>query len=775
MSAALKSWSCISRSILLFILLSHATPCDAQTATEDAKPDAEQIQRALAEQVFKSLVVVRATNREGDESGLGAGFAVDQPGLIVTARHVIGDGRDFVVELPVGSTAPVLEVFASSSQLDLAVIRIDNTSLQPLKLSAEDIAENRPLLALGHPRGKRNQMSSGTYSGIHEVDGIGMLQLAMPIELGNSGGPVLTTDGQVVGLITMKSIVQNNVGYAMPAKLIRQLIDEPNPVPMARWKTIGALDARLWKTVLGAEWKQRSARIIVNGAGKSFGGRTLCVRQSPRPEFPFDLKVDVKLGDEQGAAGLIFHSDGGDRHYGFYPSLGNMRLTRFDGPDVGSWTILHNEPHVAYRAQDWNTLIVRIHEDHFECFLNGEKVIESRDDVLPHGAIGLAAFRGTPAEFRRFQTGADLLPKPLPDEAQRAISDAIAAISPNHPSGVDAVMNLLPFNEQAENGLSAEADRMAREARQIEKKVLQLRQLAVEVHESAIRTQLANLPGIVDTAETNAAPDSNNASLLRAALLIARMDNPDVDVETYIDRVQRMADEIRDALPKDADEATRLAAMDRYLFEELGIRGSRFEYDTRANSYINEVIEDREGLPITLSVLYMEIGRLLNLNIQGIGLPGQFVVQYTPTATPTESQMIDPFEQGKRLSEEDVVARLTEARFPNLPQFRVPQTTVQICERMIGNLLGLAVQERDEAAVLRYLETLVSLVPTNPEYREKRLNMRARTGRLTNAIEDANWFLENLPDDTDLEGMRELRSTLESELARQQAKDAGTE
>ena len=768
MSAELKSRSCMGRLLLLAILVSHATKCGAQTAPEDTDRDTEQAQRALADRVLKSLVVVRATNRSGDESGFGAGFAVDQPGLIATARHVIGDGRDFVVELPDGSTAPVVEVFASSSQLDLAIIRIDNTSLQPLQLALEDTVEKSLLVALGHPRGKRNQMASGSYSGVYEMDGIGMLELAMPIEPGNSGGPVLTTDGQVVGLVTMKSTVQDSVGYALPAKLIRQLIDKPNPVPLARWKTIGALDARLWTPVFGAEWKQRSARIIVNGAGTSFGGRTLCVRKSPRPEFPFDLKVDVKLGDEEGAAGLIFHSDGGDRHYCFYPSAGNMRLTHFDGPDVGSWTILHNEPHAAYRPQDWNTLIVRIHENHFECFLNGRKVIESRDNALPHGSIGLAAFRGTPAEFRRFQTGADLLPKPPSDDAQRAIADVVSSISPNHPSGADAVTKLLPFSEQAETGLSAEADRM-------EKTVRQLRQLGVEVHESAIRAELANLPGIAGTGDADAPPDTHYASLLRAALLIARMDNPDVDVETYIGRVQQMAADVRESLPNDADEATRLAAMDRYLFEELGIRGSRFEYYTRANSYINEVIEDREGIPITLAVLYIEIARQLNLNMQGIGLPGHFVVQFTPVATPTDSQMIDPFEQGKRLSEEDVVTRLTEARFPNLPQFRVPQTSAQICERMIGNLLGLAESEKDDAAVLRYLETLVMLVPASPEYRAKRLEMRARTGRLTNALDDANWFLEHQPDGIDLERLRELRTTLESELARQQAEDAGAD
>ncbi|MCA9013610.1 MAG: trypsin-like peptidase domain-containing protein, partial [Planctomycetaceae bacterium] len=633
----------------------------------------------LADQIRKSLVVVRATDRTGDESGFGAGFAVDQPGLIATARHVIGDGRDFIVELPDGSAAKVIEVFASSSQLDLAIIRIDSTSLPPLALFTADVPEQLPLIALGHPLGRRNQLARGKYSGEHEIDGIRMLELAMPIEPGNSGGPVLNAEGRVIGLVTMKSSVRDRIGYALSAKLIRQLIDEPNPVPMDQWKTIGALDARAWKTVFGGEWKQRSARILVNGAGTSFGGRTLCVHQGSLPDFPFDLKVDVKMGDEQGAAGLIFHADGGDRHYGFYPSAGNLRLTRFDGPDVGSWTILHNAPHPAYRTEDWNTLLVRIHTDHFECFLNGKKVAESSDAVVPHGAIGLAAFRGTPAEFRRFQTGTDLLPAPLSDAAGKAVNDIIADISPNHPSSIEAIHQLLSHGIQTTDAIHAEADRM-------EKVVKQLRRMAAEVHEAAVRRQLVEL--LADKASSASSGDENpdHGVLLKSALLISRMDNPDVDVETYIDRVRQWVDEIRATLPVNADETTRLTAMDRYLFEKLGFHGSRFEYYTRANSYLNEVIEDREGLPITLSVLYIEIGRRLDLDIKGIGLPGHFVVQFTPSSMPTESQFIDPFERGKRLSEVDVTTRLTEARYPNLPQFRIPQTTQQICERMIGNL-----------------------------------------------------------------------------------------
>ena len=771
MSAVLKTWSRPGSLWLLAVgLLLLPTTCVAQT-DKDATvlSDAEKAEQALSEKVRKSLVVVRATDRTGDESGFGAGFAVDRPGLIATARHVIGDGRDFIVELPDGKTAKVLEVYASSGQLDLAIIRIDDETLPPLPISVEAISESRRLIALGHPRGRRYATASGSFSGIYELEGVKMLELAMPIEPGNSGGPVLTEDGQIVGLVTMKSTVKIGVGYAMPANLIREMIDEPNPIPMSRWKTIGTLDARMWKPVFSGEWRRKAAKIVVNGVGTSFGGRTLCLQQVPRPECPFDLKVDVKLGDEEGAAGLVFHSDGGDRHYGFYPSAGNMRLTRFDGPDVGSWTILHNEPHPAYLPEDWNSLLVRIHTDHFECFLNGQKVFESRDDVIPHGAIGLAAFRGTPAEFRRFQTGANLFPAPLNEEQKLTVDKIIGRLSPNHPAGADAAASVIQFGDQAANALSAEADR-------VEKKAKRLRELAVEVHESVIRTQLKNVLRVADvsndSAPVNDATDSD-VSLLHAALLISRMDNPDVDVDVYLERIKLWADEILSTLPKDADEAVRLAAMDRYLFEELGVHGSRHEYYTRANSYINEVIEDREGLPITLSVLYIELGKRLNLNIQGIGMPGHFIVQFTPSATPTDSQMIDPFDHGKRLSEEDIVNRLTEARFPNLPQFRMPQTPVQICERMLSNLLALAESERDEAAVLRYLETLVTLVPTSAEYRAKRLEMRARTGRLTNAIDDANWFIELQADGVDLERVRDLRATLETELSRQQAKDAG--
>ena len=78
----------------------------------------------------------------------------------------------------------------------------------------------------------------------------------------------------------------------------------------------------------------------MDGPGTGFGGRSFCLSGQTVPEVPFEVAVTVRLDDESGAAGLIFHADGADRHYGFYPTGGKLRLTRFDGPDVFTWKIL---------------------------------------------------------------------------------------------------------------------------------------------------------------------------------------------------------------------------------------------------------------------------------------------------------------------------------------------------------------------------------------------------------------------------------------------------
>jgi len=722
----------------------------------------------LAEQARKSLVVVRSTDRTGGDLGLGTGFAIEGPGLIATAYHVIGDGREIRVELPDGRKLPVIEVFASSSQLDLAILRVEATDLPPLPLSPEGkTPQGREIVALGHPEGFRNAIVTGVVSGYQEIDGIEMLQLAMSIERGNSGGPVLDRKGQVVGIVTRKSALQDKLGFALPVRLLRDMQADPNPVPMSRWSTIGALDEKQWTPLFGGNWRQRAGRILVNGQGNAFGGRTLCVHQPNPPDLPFDVRVMVKLGNEEGAAGLIFHSDGNDRHYGFYPSAGNLRLTLFDGSDVNSWTILHNQPHEAYRLDDWNTLTVRIHSDRFECFVNGTKVVESKDSVLRSGKVGLAAFRGTVAEFRRFETGRDLLPTAPTAENFDRLRQFADSVPWKAPVQQPQLNEILPLGETAVDFMTAESLRLEQKARQ-------LKTLARDLHETGVREELMKeLNRIAPTTNASTEPAAGNAGdqpgVLKCALLIARVDNPDVDVPLYLDRVDAMVDDLRKTLPADASEAVRIARLDKWLFEEMGVRGSRYEYESPSNSYMNEVIDDREGIPISLSVLYMELATRLQLNVVGVGLPGHFVVRFEPTTAGATPETIDVFERGRRLSEEEIQKILADAGFPNEPKFREARSTRQILERMLTNLLNLAESQRRDADVLSCLETLTLIIPDNVEYRAKRLEMRARTGRLQMAIEDAGWFISQQPAGVDVERVRDLRQSLEMQLERQKS------
>ncbi|MFN9913999.1 MAG: transglutaminase family protein, partial [Pirellulaceae bacterium] len=109
----------------------------------------------------------------------------------------------------------------------------------------------------------------------------------------------------------------------------------------------------------------------------------------------------------------------------------------------------------------------------------------------------------------------------------------------------------------------------------------------------------------------------------------------------YLQRIEDMAAEILAKLPSKATAPMRLEALDAYLFEENGFRGGRDEYYHPANNHLDRVIDDREGMPITLSVLYMELGRRLQLRLEGVGLPGHFVVRFRPSQG--KPQLLDIF------------------------------------------------------------------------------------------------------------------------------------
>ncbi len=726
--------------ITLSLVLSSDPVC---SLAQEPALDVEKI----ADQTRPALVSISSTGREGRSQGIGTGFVVDKDGLIATNFHVIGDARPVHVEMSDGRKLRVTAIHASDRKMDLAVIRVAEKDLPALSLgNPENLKKGAPIVVMGNPHGLKNSVVSGVNSSMREIDGRTMLQLAIPIEPGNSGGPVLDRQGNVHGIVTMKSLVTDNLGFAVDIRMLQTLLAKPNPVPIDRWMTIGTIDARDWQPLFGARWRQRGGRIIVEDSGQGFAGRSLCLSSQAIPEIPYEISVAVKLNKEAGAAGLVFHADGKNRHYGFYPSSGKMRLTRFEGADVFSWQVLYDQPTEAYRPGEWNTLRVRMEKDQFLCYVNDQLILTSRDRGLATGKAGLAKFRDTHAQFRHFRIGNNLgqqdLPKELATRLNQLISDLpqLEAISEQQ---------LDPLQEHSADT----RDLLRRQAESLTNRAAELKQISADIHARAIALQLNKIfPDLAGKENT----DPGKSDLLSAALLVAVLDEEEIDVQAYVKLIDRMASDIMSTTKKDASEADKLTALDKYLFQDNGFHGSRFDYYHRANSYLNRVIDDREGLPITLSVLYMELGRRLGLKIEGVGLPGHFIVRHV--GQDGKGQLIDVFSEGKHLSRDDAVKLVAEhSNQPFQDAYLEAVPNRMILTRILNNLLGLAQQKEDKESMLRYVELLMAMDSHSVQNRGMRSILRFETGRKKSAIADLDWFLDHEPENLDLDRIRQMR------------------
>ena len=264
-------------------------------------PSTEKTVEQLAKELRASIVVITGKGRDGRNEALGTGFIVDAKGIIATNLHVIGEARAIEVETADGKKHQVSAVYATDRPRDLALIKIDGKNLPALSLADSDTTKDgQPVVVLGNPLGLKFSVVSGVISGRRDIDGNSLIQIAVPVEQGNSGGPLLDMQGRVLGVVSMKSLVTANLGFAMPINLLKPMIAKPNPIKMDQWVTIGALDSEEWKPIMGATWRQRAGRITVEGAGTGFGGRALCINQNKVPELPYEISVAVKLDDERG-------------------------------------------------------------------------------------------------------------------------------------------------------------------------------------------------------------------------------------------------------------------------------------------------------------------------------------------------------------------------------------------------------------------------------------------------------------------------------------------
>jgi regulator of sirC expression with transglutaminase-like and TPR domain len=251
------------------------------------------------------------------------------------------------------------------------------------------------------------------------------------------------------------------------------------------------------------------------------------------------------------------------------------------------------------------------------------------------------------------------------------------------------------------------------------------------------------------------------ADLFRCALLLAKHDNPELDISAHERAFDQMVEELREDPQLAGETKTAVERINRFLFEENGFHGSRSDSGNRSNSYINEVLDDREGLPITLAVVYIELARRLGVEgVVGIPLPSRFMVGYRVSEEDPMS-LVDVFNGGKFLTMDEAIADVsTDGWVPD--KARQPASKREIILRMIQNLMG-APGESGAASLdsLPYLDLALALNPDSGRERVSRAAVRERLGDREGARGDVSWLLEHLPANVPEDSLSKLQAWLE--------------
>jgi regulator of sirC expression with transglutaminase-like and TPR domain len=233
--------------------------------------------------------------------------------------------------------------------------------------------------------------------------------------------------------------------------------------------------------------------------------------------------------------------------------------------------------------------------------------------------------------------------------------------------------------------------------------------------------------------------------LERAAFYIAQEAYPELDVEEYVALLDTMADEVRDRLPVEDYPLRTLKVLNDYLYGELGFKGNQTDYYNPQNSFLNDVIDRRTGIPITMALVYLSLAQRIAFPMEGIALPGHFLIR------PVQSEMaifVDAFNQGEILFEQDCEALLHKMfgdRIAMREQFLAPATNRQFLARMLTNLKATYASSGDVGGVLAAVERILMLYPDAPVELRDRGIILFRLSRWVEARQDLERYLEVSP------------------------------
>ncbi|HZR57400.1 MAG TPA: transglutaminase-like domain-containing protein [Terriglobales bacterium] len=260
--------------------------------------------------------------------------------------------------------------------------------------------------------------------------------------------------------------------------------------------------------------------------------------------------------------------------------------------------------------------------------------------------------------------------------------------------------------------------------------------------------------------------DDEKIDLIRAALTIARTEYPDLNVETYIKWVDELAHAAESRINDIGDPREVIAALNYVLFQEAALQGNREDYYDPRNSFINEVLDRRLGIPITLALIYMEVGRRLGFPLFGVGMPGHFLLKnYDIDGRET---IIDCFNGGDILSPQDCQRRLDEIYSGQMtlrPEFLFAVSRRQMLTRILNNLKTVYLTARNFRKALPIVDLVLAAYPRSPEDVKQRALLRYSLGQSRGAADDLEEYLKMSPDASDADEIRQTALSIRRMLA----------
>jgi regulator of sirC expression with transglutaminase-like and TPR domain len=274
-------------------------------------------------------------------------------------------------------------------------------------------------------------------------------------------------------------------------------------------------------------------------------------------------------------------------------------------------------------------------------------------------------------------------------------------------------------------------------------------------------------PALIEAFSIFVGPEiaDENIDLIRAALVLARTEYPRLDIEEYATRIEDLARQVASLAP-DLHPQRTLAALNQVLFDRVRLRGNREDYYDPRNSFLNDVLDRGLGIPITLSVLYMEVARRVGFPLAGVGMPGHFLLKHY--GVDGQETLIDCFNRGSILSRQECQSRLHEIYSGEIalrPEFLLPVSRRQILTRMLNNLKTVYLSTRNFRKALAIADLILVIYPRSADDLKQRALLRYSIRMHRLAAEDLDEYLQLSPNASDADETRQMSLSIRRMLA----------